>query len=302
MPDCYTPGPMSSPTPPFTPAQLLELEAEAARHVRRIATQIVAPTLGERDDDHRWATETQVHTAHDEVAGAAFAEAFSASFPGHGLIIEDRAPLGTDRRCVWHVDPIDGSANHLRGIPYVAVTVGLVVDGEPLVGVVHDVIRAITLSATRGQGARQVSAGSDTPTPMPHVRDDVELRDAMLIAHLSKRGPLVGRPDALASLLWRVRKIRCMGSIALDLALLATGEADLLVVGRGTSQRMLDILGGLVVLEECGGRVCTASGTPISETTRTLIAGSPRLCKEFIEVMAPHDLEGWTSDQAAAPY
>lgn len=291
---------MPSSEPPYTPKQLLAFEGEGVRHVREVAAEVVAPSLGRRDDDHRWATESQVHTAHDAVAGQAFARRLSASFPDHGLVIEDREPLGAGRRCVWYVDPIDGSANHLRGIPYVAVTIGLVVDGVATVGVVHDVVRGITMSATRGQGARRTGPAGDT-TSMPLLDDDVALRDAMLIAHLSKRGPLLGRDGALQALLWQVRKIRCMGSIALDLMLLAAGEADLLVVGRGTEQRMLDIVGGLVVLEECGGLACTTSGASIGRDTRTLVAGRPALCDALIDVMEHFDLEGWTADEAVDP-
>lgn len=289
-------------TPPalHSPQELLAFETEAVRHVRDVAHELVAPSLGRADDEHRWATETQVHTTHDAVAGEAFAQRFSASFPDHGLIVEDRESIGADRRAVWHVDPIDGSANHLRGIPYVAVTVGLLVDGVATVGVVHDVVRDITLSATSGQGARRIDATGEA-SPMPRLDDDVALRDAMLIAHLSKRGPLLGREGALQALLWEVRKIRCMGSIALDLALLAAGEADLLVVGRGTHQRMLDIVGGLVVLEESGGRVCTTSGGPIASHTRTLVAGRPGLCDELVAVMDRFDLEAWTASDAVDP-
>src|SRR4030095_15775601 len=96
-----------------------------------------------------------------------------------------------------------------------------------------------------------------------------------LIAHLARRGPLVCLPGALPHMLWHVRKIRCMGSIALDLGLLAAGEADLLVVGRGSPQRMLDIVGGLVVLQEAGGAVMTAGGGPVTTETGTPLAGAP---------------------------
>ncbi len=273
-------------------------ERSAAQIVRQVAHALVRPSFGGPLADHHWATETQVHTHADEQAGAALEAALAARFPGHGLIVEDREPVPGDGRHVWYVDPIDGSANHLRGIPYVAVTVGLTLDDVPVVGVVHDLIRDVTLSASRGNGARALVEGQLTEI---RIAATERLSDAMLIAHLARRGPLLGRPDALQRMLWNVRKIRCMGSIALDLALLATGEADLLVVGRGKPQRMLDILGGLVVLEEAGGKVCTASGDPVSPATRTLVAGPPALCDAFVELMAGDDLESWTSDLAAAP-
>jgi myo-inositol-1(or 4)-monophosphatase len=255
----------------------------------------VRPGLGGPLQDHHWRTHTQVHTADDQRAGLALERLFTEAFPGHGLVIEDREELAGDGRHRWYIDPIDGSANHLRGIPYVSVTAGLEIDGEPVVGIVHDIIRDVTWSATAGGGARVRDADGTGPTRVAGTR---ALIDAMVIAHLSRRGPLVGREGALRHMLWHVRKLRCMGSIALDLGLLAAGEADLLVVGRGGPQRKLDIVGGLLVLREAGGVAVDADGGPLHDEARTLVAGPPGLCAQFVELMAAFELEAWTGEMA----
>jgi myo-inositol-1(or 4)-monophosphatase len=278
-----------------------QMEEVAVAHLVAVAAEIVRPSFGGALADHHWASHSQVHTAADARAGQALRERFSASFPGHALVIEDlpRVPGTSDYE--WFIDPIDGSANHLRGIPYVALTAGLCLKGEPVAGVVHDLMRGITVSACLGGGVRRRWAGADPVDDPVRVAPTTQLRDAMLIAHLSRRGPLVCLPGALQHMLWHVRKIRCMGSIALDLALLATGEADLLVVGRGAPQRMLDIVGGLVVLREAGGAVMTAAGTAVGASTRTLVAGPEVLCRAFVELMSGFDLEGWRQEQAEPP-
>ena len=278
---------------------LAAIERTAVAHIRAVAAELVRPSFGGPISEHHWETHTQVHTVDDAIAGQALHDRFASSFPGHGMVIEDRPDVPGDGRHLWYVDPIDGSANHLRGIPYVSITAGLVVDGEPVVGVVHDLLRDQTLSAHRGGGARIVDARAGE-RPL-HVAETARLADAILIAHLARRGPLVSIPGALQHALWHTRKIRCMGSIALDLALLAAGEADVLVVGRGSPQRLLDIVGGLVVLQEAGGAVMTCAGGPVSERTRTLLAGPPALCRAFVELMAEYDLEGWTQDRAVPP-
>ena len=276
------------------PDPLAEAEEIAVRHVRDVARTLVLPSFGAAGD-HHWASFTQVQTQADEEAGRALQARFAESFPGDELIVEDQETVPGESGRTWLIDPIDGSANHLRGIPYVSITAGMVEDGVGRVGVVHDLVRDITFSACRGgdvhiHGAAPHTTVRLSPTP--------RLRDAILIAHLSRKGPLVNVPDALQHLLMRVRKIRCMGSIALDLALLVAGEADLLVVGRGRPQRMLDITGGMIVLEAAGGAVMTADGNPVNETTKTLIAGAPALCAAFVEAMAGFDLEGWDASQA----
>lgn len=277
--------------------QLARYAAQAARHLEQVAAEIVLPTLG-RDEGHHWSSATQVHTEADDRAGAALAELFAASFPGQGLIIEDRDDCpgsGDAGELTWYIDPIDGSANHLRGIPYVSLTAGLLRGDEALVGVVHDLLRGNTLSAYQGGGARRSNAeGSETPA----VSTVDCLADAMAVVHLARRGPIMGREGALTRLLWSIRKMRCMGSIALDLALLAAGEVDLLVVGRGGPQRTLDILGGLVLLREAGGTAVSADGRPFTLGARTLIAGPEALCREFCELMAEYELEDWTSEMS----
>ncbi|MGQ0552932.1 MAG: inositol monophosphatase family protein [Planctomycetota bacterium] len=288
----------ATPLLPPDHTSLYDIEEQAVAIVQRVARQLVLPSFGGLGA-HHWVSHTQVHTAADEIAGSALHEAFSAAFPEHGLVIEDRPTIAGSGRWEWFIDPIDGSANHLRGIPYVSVSAGLCCDGEPVVGVVHDLLRDQTLSACRGGGARLRLASGDTRPA--RVARTSGLRNAMIIAHLSRRGPLVNIPGALHRILWQTRKIRCMGSIALDLALLAAGEADLLIVGRGGPQRMLDIQGGLVVLAEAGGVVMTAAGGPISAQTRTLLAGPPDLCRLFVEQMSAYDLEGWRQEQAQAP-
>jgi myo-inositol-1(or 4)-monophosphatase len=278
---------------------LAAIEATAVAHVRRVADELVLPSFGGPLAEHYWSSHTSVHTEDDARAGAALHDLFASSFPGHALTIEDRPAVAGGGEWEWFIDPIDGSANHLRGIPYVAVTAGLCRRGEPVVGVVHDLLRGLTLSAHRGGGAR-IADGKGHERAL-RVAETPALRDAILIAHLARRGPLVCLPGALPHMLWHVRKIRCMGSIALDLALMAAGEADLLVVGRGSPQRMLDIVGGLVVVQEAGGAVMTADGGPVTAETRTLLAGPPGLCREFVQLMAGFDLEGWRQEQARPP-
>ena len=111
------------------------------------------PAFGGPLAEHHWSSHTSVHTAADALAGAALHDAFAASFPGHGLLIEDRPRLPAPGPWEWLVDPIDGSANHLRGIPYISLTAGLLHEGVPVVGVVHDPLHGRTFSAHAGGGA-----------------------------------------------------------------------------------------------------------------------------------------------------
>lgn len=272
----------------------------AAAHLREVAHALVAPSLGDHEGEENWRTSTQVFTVHDALAGAELEARFARSFGGHGLVVEDREPVPGDGVHEWHIDPIDGSANHMRGIPYVSLTTGLLRDGEAVVGVVHDVLRDTTLVAWQGGGAWRLMPDGQAPRPI-RLEHGGRLSDAVAIVHVARRGPLMGREGALAHLLWQVRKMRCMGSIALDLALVAAGEADLLVAGRGRPQRLLDILGGVLLVREAGGAVVTADGPDLAWSSRTLLAGPGDTCRQLVDVMAKYQLEAWLAEDARQP-
>src|SRR5206468_2440716 len=99
---------------------------------------------------HRPASEV----AHeiDREAAVLMRDVVLKRFPEHG-VLGDRGSNAHDGRPVWVVNPLDGSANYVRGYPQYAVTVALVVDGEPLIGVVYDPLRNEFFGAIHGRGA-----------------------------------------------------------------------------------------------------------------------------------------------------
>ena len=72
----------------------------------------------------------------------------------------------------WVVDPLDGTTNFVRGLPMVGVSIGLVVDGSPVVGVVHAPMLGLTFSAALACGAHLQTVsrdGSSATVPVPLV-------------------------------------------------------------------------------------------------------------------------------------
>ncbi|WP_284165380.1 inositol monophosphatase [Frigidibacter sp. SD6-1] len=71
-------------------------------------------------------------------------------FPGVPVIGEELG--GNPSRRYWSVDPIDGTANFLSGLPFWAISIGLVEDGVPVAGSVHAPALRISASGSAGQG------------------------------------------------------------------------------------------------------------------------------------------------------
>src|SRR5690606_30984199 len=152
-------------------------------------------------------------------------------FPDDGILAEESGehrsvegvPLDGRGR-TWIVDPLDGTINYANGIPVFCVSVALVVDGRPTVGVIHD--------PTRGE---TFAAAADTPATLdgrPIVASAKDrLSDFVVSMALSGR--------AVASRVKRVRKAirapRSMGSAALALVYVANGRFDAFVQEGGLS-------------------------------------------------------------------
>ena len=97
-----------------------------------------------------------VVTEADHLSEALILDAIRARFPDDAILAEEtgehRAVAGeaptSGRGRVWIVDPLDGTVNYANGIPVFCVSIGLVVDGRPAVGVILDPTRHETFAAT----------------------------------------------------------------------------------------------------------------------------------------------------------
>jgi len=91
-------------------------------------------------------------TQADREAEAAIVERLRAAFPDVGILGEEFGAQGAQGHR-WIIDPIDGTKNFIRGIPYWATLIALEEDGEITVGVVHAPATGDLLWARRGAGA-----------------------------------------------------------------------------------------------------------------------------------------------------
>ena len=178
-----------------------------------------------------------------------------------------RSPQGR----TWIVDPLDGTVNYANGIPFFCVSIGLVVDGRPAAGAVHDPMRGETFSAVADgdawlAGSRGIAA--------IRASEKETLND--WVVHLA----LGGRAVATRARATRkaIRVSRTMGSSALGLAYVANGRFDAFVQSGGMSA--WDVAAAGLIAERAGAIVTdTAGGTwfDVDKATRAfgLVAAPP---------------------------
>lgn len=151
-----------------------------------------------------------------------------------------------ERRRLWVVDPIDGTRDYLAGRPGWCVSIALVEDRVPVIGILSAPARGELWSAVRGQGS---------------WRNGQRLKVAPRSALAGARVPADQLPNADIDLV----PVPKPNSIALRIAMVASGEADLVATLRWGFE--WDIAAAALVAEEAGATVSGALGQPLAFNT-----------------------------------
>jgi len=168
------------------------------------------------------------------------------AFPEHHILGEEGGDGNDGKGVEWIVDPIDGTVNLAYGIPHYCVSIACRVEGELVLGVLYDPGRDECFEAFRGGGAR---CNGKTI----QVSDRAVLQQAILSLGFSKTKENVEKClDLYLHYARNARKLRAMGSAALDLAYVAAGRIDG-YIEQGIS--IWDIAAGKVLIEEASGSI-----------------------------------------------
>lgn len=178
-----------------------------------------------------------------------------AAFPDDSVLGEEGG-LRQKGAALWVIDPIDGTANFLRGVPIWGTLIALAVDGVPTVGVVSSPALGKRWWGATGHGAWAQETGHE-PRAI-RVSRVAELADASLSYNSMQGWDEVGRLDdvvALSRAVWRSRAIGDMWSYML----LAEGALD--IVGE-FDLKPYDMAALIPIVEEAGGTFTSVTGIP----------------------------------------
>lgn len=232
------------------------VEAAFAREVAVRAGELLMERY-ERVERVDYKSARDIVTEVDHLSEALIVEAIRTAFPADGILAEESGSVGrADGTAAtapggrtWVVDPLDGTVNYANGIPFFCVSVALVVDGAPAVGVVHDPCRGETFEAT--------ADGPATLDARPiRVSTKDRLSDFVVSLALGGRG-VAGRLRAIRR---AIRIPRSMGSAALALAYVGNGRFDAFIQSSGLS--VWDVAAAGLVAERGGARLTTPEGGP----------------------------------------
>jgi fructose-1,6-bisphosphatase/inositol monophosphatase family enzyme len=226
--------------------------------------------LAERPDDTRDRGDRPGQYRIDLVADEAALHVLRAA--GVGILSEESGLEDGDNELVVVVDPVDGSTNASRGIPWYATSLCAVDADGPRAALVVNLATGTRYQAVRGGGATRdgVTIEPSRATTLP---DSLVVLNGYSPSHLG----------------WR--QYRALGATALDLCSVADGRVDGTVDWADSALGPWDYLGAMLVLSEAGGHLADAQGRELvtldHAARRTPVsAGTPELFELLLAARA----------------
>ncbi len=243
-----------------------------------IASEIIrtkAPGAVTAKGDRDMATEVDYTVEH------AVQEFLARETPEIGFLGEEEGVVHSGGGLMWALDPVDGTANFLHGIPLCGVSLGLIDKDTPIIGVIDLPFLDLRYSAAENVGA---SANGSAI----RVSDARELQSAIVAIGdyaVGENADERNRPQLALTreLAARVQRIRMFGSAAIDLAWVADGRIDANIM---LSNNPWDTAAGVIIAREAGATVVDLDGSPHSMSAHATIAASPKLVADLVELIA----------------
>jgi len=230
-------------------AKYLETAVELARAAGPIALRYFR--RGADVDNKRGEGFFDPVTAADREIEAFLRDEIGARFPDHGVIGEEHADKPARGSLAWVIDPIDGTRAFISGMPAWGIMIGLVEDGQPLVGAVH---QPFTGEVFYGDGERAWLADSSGARAIAS-RKTAALTDAVL--YCTHPSMFSAEETAAFDRVADACRMTRFGGDCYSYCLAALGEVDLVIE---SGLQPYDILPLIPILEGAGCRVTTWQG------------------------------------------
>lgn len=256
-----------------------------ARQAAQEAAKIVLAAY-DKLEALRWAP-PDVTTATDRQAQDCILSYLARHFPDDAFYAEEKTPLLArlphQANRVWIIDPIDGTRGFVLKNGEFAVLIGLVENGEPVLGLVLEPVEHRLTWALRGQGCW--TQEQDGPARQCSVSHTARLGEARLVRSRGDRpaAPLLPVAD----------EVYCY-SAGRKLAMLARGEVDI-YASLYPGFHVWDVCAGQVLVDEAGGTFTDACGEPIqyhdpNQSVHGILAANSVLYPQALELIKPRML------------
>lgn len=199
--------------------------------------------------------------------------------PEIGFVGEEEGAASGPRHLRWVLDPIDGTVNFVHGLPLYAVSLSLVTEDQPILGVIAMPVSGARYAAAAGHGAFRNRQRLASPPPPKSLADAVVAVGDYAVGN-NAAAKNEARLSVTARLAGSALRLRMLGSASVDLAWLAEGHLDATVT---LSNNIWDMTAGVVIAREAGRRVVEATGHDYTLQAKSTIAAHPDLLPELLD-------------------
>src|SRR5688500_6485647 len=194
-------------------------------------------------------------------------------FHSCGFYGEEEGGDIAERGDQWVVDPLDGTENMNGYPPLLAVSIGLLRNGKPILGVIYDPIHSTLYSAQEGGQTRVNGEAAEVSS---------ETDPAKAVINLDFSSEIATRPQTLkqlAGVLEQARAVKIFGAPVLSLAAVAAGRLDLFF---RPSTKLADMVAGVCMVRASGGKVVDYEGKDWTIRSTGVIAGSSAMVEAYL--------------------
>ncbi len=183
----------------------------------------------------------------DKTSEKKIIEKLKSILPEAGFIAEEGTVKTEDKELQWVIDPLDGTTNFMHGIPVYAISIALLKDNDPIIGVVHEVNQNETFHTYKNGGA--YLNGKSINVAENKCLEDSLVATGFPYYDYNKMKSYLG---ILEDLMQSTRGLRRLGSAAVDLAYVACGRFDSYFE---YSLSPWDVAAGCLLVTEAGGKL-----------------------------------------------
>ncbi len=198
-----------------------------------------------------------------------------SNFPEHNIIAEESGQVDKGSEYTWAIDPIDGTIAYTSGLPTYGISIGLLKDNQPYVGVIYLVGLKELYWAEKDKGAymndEQIQA-----------RQESQLAQSTIGLELGHTNRVTKLEQYYHPIVDKVRGVYSVGSAVWQLVSVANGRLDGIVL----EANLWDFAAGAIIVTEAGGEISDFAGGEINWEDKRIkiIASNGLIHKELVSL------------------
>jgi myo-inositol-1(or 4)-monophosphatase len=200
-------------------------------------------------------------------------------YPRHNFISEEGKTVDKGSRYTWVVDPLDGTLNYTIGNPFFTVSITVLEDNEPIIGVIYAPYMGEMFVAERRRSARLNERNM-------RVSDERKLSDSVVSLSYFPRDKKARSKFMKmgARIEDHARSIRHLGCTSLELAYIACGRLEGQIIA--PPLRMWDIAAGMLLVQVAGGRVTNFDGKAWAGVRQGFVASNGKIHNQLLKLVS----------------